>query len=145
MKKGFVLVETMVVSLFVVVSLVLLYKSFSAVMVKAKARNYYDNITDIYKLKTLLSDVKTDTITNNSGLLEITSTSAYVNDLFPLMKKTLFTENAMLYLLNDSSVPITTNSLSTYIKTLESSSKKYYIIEYKKDNKYYYASLEATK
>ena len=78
-KKGFVLIETIVVMSIVMISLIGIYGTYSSIVKNQSQRKFYDNINDVYRLniiKSLLKDsfnavfssVKCGLIVNNRNL-----------------------------------------------------------------------------
>ena len=93
MKKGFVLVETIVVITILATSLLLVYNSFNSVLVNEHRRMYYDDplylyrtyyILDLFQSNQVVSYLERNLAENAEGnyplLLEV---SCYNSDLFP--------------------------------------------------------------
>lgn len=59
-KKGFVLIETLIVSSVVILSLIALYSTYSIFINKTKKDKYYDNINDLYVTYFLRENINVD-------------------------------------------------------------------------------------
>lgn len=86
MKKGFTLLETIVVTTFVSVSLILLYNSFISMFIKSKKNILYDDVANIYKTHYVLEYLKLNNLNeyiNKHSLLNCQNLSfASCNSLF---------------------------------------------------------------
>lgn len=72
-KKGFVLLETIVVLVITVVCMLGLFLTYSFVIENLKQARYYDNIGDVYKLNVLYSILDKDSVSNINNYEIITS------------------------------------------------------------------------
>lgn len=86
MKKGFTLLETIIVTTFVSVSLILLYNSFINMVIKSKKNILYDDVANIYKTHYVLEYLKLNNLSehlNNHLLLDCQNLSfSSCNSLF---------------------------------------------------------------
>lgn len=150
-KKGFVLLETIIVLVIVVSSMIGLFLTYSFVLKDLKQARHYDNLNDVYKLNIFYGMINSSVTSNNIGYLKIdgNNCASYLKDenCSNLLQRT-----DLEYLLyTDKSIDLILSSLSfnnglknsdvDYIKTLD---KKYtYLIgTYSKDNEYFYVSLK---
>ncbi len=142
-KKGFVLVETIIVMVVVIVSMLGLYKAYSFVFQNLKHNLYYDNINDIYKINV----IKKTFINYPSGSY-IKIARGNCEDYMTEDCTSLYTLLGIDYIIYNninivdvlSSENNLTNTDKNYIKFLENG-HKYVIIHYEKNNKDYYTSL----
>lgn len=144
-KKGFVLVETIIVLVVVLVSMIGLYKTYYSVLNNLNQNKYYDNINDLYKIntlkKTFINGYPAD---DYKKILKADCTTYMSEDCGALYD--LFSFDYIIY----NSVDVTellsgvktdlTNTDVNYIKYLQDN-HKYLIVHYEKNSKDYYASL----
>ena len=152
-KKGFVLLETIVVLIVTVVSMLGLYLTYSFVFKNLNQEKYYDNINDVYKLKIFYDILKPSINTNDIGYTTAISTNCEIN-LFntancnELMTKLgfeyfIYTDEDMDRILSsfDPSSTLKVTDIE-YMKKLEHN-YSYLIGVLKRNDKYYYVSLKA--
>lgn len=146
-KKGFVLIETIIVLLVVVVCMLALYKAYSFVFLNLKQNNYYDNINDIYKVNIVKKIFNFESIGEGENFHkeEIGACDLCMNyDCGVLLEEENLNINNVIYIRNINSFlnnpQGATNTDIDYIKTLDST-KAYLIIHYENNNKQHYASL----
>lgn len=154
-KKGFVLVEAIMVMTIVVVSMLGLYTTSSKLLTRIKQYKKYDSINDVYKLSAIkdivdkeISDAKTAfngaSACSSNGIETITgllSNNANIKKVYSDGTSLGFTNAYIVntYCLNLSSA---TKSLNNYLKTIDRENNYVYlVIEYLKDEDYNYASL----
>ena len=153
-RKGFVLLETIVVLLVTVVSMLGLYLTYSFVFKNLNQTKYYDNINDVYKLNIFYNMMYSDIDTGRNGYIIVNSNNCS-DKLFgdyncmDLMNKLGF--EYIIYTDKDLDIILSSTSQSSelkntdinYIKRLEHN-YSYLIGVYKsnKDENYYYVSLK---
>lgn len=145
-KKGFVLLETIVVLIVTVICMLGLYLTYSFLVKNLKQSKHYDNINDVYRLNIFYKLMKEKGFPSDN-ILKITDSncSSYFDaNCKSLMTKTEF--NYFLYLNNDidSILSNPTNLSNTdinYINILEHKFS-YLVGVYQKNNEYYYVSLK---
>lgn len=157
-RKGFVLIETIIVLIVVVLSMLGLYKAYSFVFQNLKQNKYYDNINDVYKVN-IFRKAFNSYPSAQEGFLKVfrDNCSIYMdtncNALFDSFKNNN-NNDYLIYIseniddfLNDYGTGKTGNSELNntdinYLKTLESN-RAYLIYHYKNinENRDYYASL----
>ena len=154
-KKGFVLLETAVVLIIVVIAMLGLYSTYSFVFKSLKQSAKYDNIDDLYKLNIFYRLMKSKGFpeVDSTGYIKITSSdcTTYFGDsnCSSLMSDLGF--NYFIYVGTDIDGVLAagrnnlTNLYNTdinYMKTLEFNFE--YLVGVKViDNEYYYVSMKA--
>lgn len=162
-KKGFVLIETLVVMCVVTLSLLMLYKMYSTVSENLKNRKYYDNINDVYKvnaIEEIISSfeldkenennidfirIKYDSIEdeiscNYNDNTDCSNTKDGSNIVFKELEvKNIYLNRTSITNLNDSTN--VDNSAKEYIKTLDET-KQYIIVNFERNGIDFYSSLE---
>lgn len=152
-KKGFVLLETLIVLVVVVVSMLGLFLTYSFVFKNLKQGKHYDNINDVYKLNIffgVLKDKNPLPSTDNSGFVLIDSSNCtYYFDsncsklyLKVGFDKIIYTSSDLNTILNNPSG--LDNTDINYIKKLEHG-YSYLIGVYEKNGEKYYASLKVSE
>ena len=144
-KKGFVFIETIIVLLSV--GIASMYSLMSNITTDIKMRKYFDNISDLYKTNIIRNN--TNKNLTGSTYLEITkdNCTSYMSSNCNSLLTDLEVERVVINFTNldniinsDTTLP---NSLNEYLKTINSyKTNKYIIVNYKYNNKNYYASLE---
>ncbi len=147
MKKGFALLETIIVITFLAVSLLLLYKTFAGIVTDTKQNILYDDITNIYKayytkeylskygLLDKISDSKIEEITcndfNDSGCDKLIKTFN-ISKMY-ITKSDLKEYDASKY----------SSSFNNYLSTLSNNIKETnrLVLEFEDDNVINYASI----
>ncbi len=146
-KKGFVFIETIIVIVLLSVSIASMYSLMSNITTDIKTRKYFDNISDLYKTNIIRNN--TNKNLTGSTYLEITkdNCTSYMSSNCNSLLTDLEVERVVINFTNldniinsDTTLP---NSLNEYLKTINSyKTNKYIIVNYKYNNKNYYASLE---
>lgn len=142
-QKGFVLIETIIVLVVVIISMLGLYKAYSFVSINLKQNMLYDNINEIYKVNIIKKVVETYPADNYIKITSANCTNYMISDCTQLY--TLLDIDYVIYNNIDvqsvlASPGTLTNTDKNYIKKLESG-YKYLIIHSEKNDKDYYASL----
>ncbi len=146
-KKGFVFIETIIVIVLLSVGIASMYSLMSNITTDIKTRKYFDNISDLYKTNIIRNN--TNKNLTGSTYLEITkdNCTSYMSSNCNSLLTDLEVESVVINFTNldniinsDTTLP---NSLNEYLKTINSyKTNKYIIVNYKYNNKNYYASLE---
>ncbi len=146
-KKGFVFIETIIVIVLLSVGIASMYSLMSNITTDIKMRKYFDNISDLYKTNIIRNN--TNKNLTGSTYLEITkdNCTSYMSSNCNSLLTDLEVERVVINFTNldniinsDTTLP---NSLNEYLKTINSyKTSKYIIVNYKYNNKNYYASLE---
>lgn len=146
-KKGFVFIETIIVIVLLSVGIANMYSLMSNITTDIKTRKYFDNISDLYKTNIIRNN--TNKNLTGSTYLEITkdNCTSYMSSNCNSLLTDLEVERVVINFTNldniinsDTTLP---NSLNEYLKTINSyKTNKYIIVNYKYNNKNYYASLE---
>lgn len=146
-KKGFVFIETIIVIVLLSVGIASMYSLMSNITTDIKMRKYFDNISDLYKTNIIRNN--TNKNLTGSTYLEITKDNCtpYMSSNCNSLLTDLEVERVVISFTNldniinsDTTLP---NSLNEYLKTINSyKTNKYIIVNYKYNNKNYYASLE---
>lgn len=147
MKKGFALLETLIVITFLMVSLLLLYRTFSNMLSNSKKNILYDNASNIYKayyVKEYLSLGLLQNIETND-IKEITCNEINISGCDTLLNELEITK---LYIANinlkEYDKEKYTSSLNNYLDTLSNKSNNKYrlILEFNKEDILAFASIE---
>lgn len=147
MKKGFALLETLIVITFLVVSLLLLYGTFSNMLSNSKKNILYDNASNIYKayyVKEYLSLGLLQNIETND-IKEITCNEINISGCDTLLNELEITK---LYIANinlkDYDKEKYTSNLNNYLDTLSNKSNNKYrlILEFNNEDILAFASIE---
>ena len=146
-KKGFVFIETIIVIVLLSVGIASMYSLMSNITTDIKMRKYFDNISDLYKTNIIRNNTNKDL--TGSTYLEITkdNCTSYMSSNCNSLLTDLEVERVVINFTNldniinsDTTLP---NSLNEYLKTINSyKTNKYIKVNYKYNNKNYYASLE---
>ncbi len=146
-KKGFVFIETIIVIVLLSVGIASMYSLMNNITTDIKTRKYFDNISDLYKTNIIRNN--TNKNLTGSTYLEITkdNCTSYMSSNCNSLLTDLEVERVVINFTNldniinsDTTLP---NSLNEYLKTINSyKTNKYIIVNYKYNNKNYYASLE---
>ena len=144
-KKVFVFIETIIV--IVLLGIASMYSLMINITTDIKTRKYFDNISDLYKTNIIRNN--TNKNLTGSTYLEITkdNCTSYMSSNCNSLLTDLEVERVVINFTNldniinsDTTLP---NSLNEYLKTINSyKTNKYIIVNYKYNNKNYYASLE---
>lgn len=144
-KRGFILVETVIVLVIVLVSMIGLFKAYSFVSMNLKQNRYYDNINDIYKINIIKRAFIDGSSSGNYLKLTSSNCEDYMSedctDLYTLMgiDYILYTTDEISDIISGVHTKLSNTDLN-YMKYLPAG-YKYLIINYQKDNHNYYASL----
>lgn len=147
MKKGFALLETLIVITFLVVSLLLLYGTFSNMLSNSKKNILYDNASNIYKayyVKEYLSLGSLPNIETND-IKEITCNEVNISGCTTLLNELEITK---LYIANinlkDYDKEKYTSNLNNYLDTLSNKSNNKYrlILKFNNEDILAFASIE---
>ena len=147
MKKGFALLETLIVITFLMVSLLLLYGTFSNMLSNSKKNILYDNASNIYKayyVKEYLSLGALQNIETND-IKEITCNEINISGCDTLLNELEITK---LYIANinlkDYDKEKYTSNLNNYLDTLSNKSNNKYrlILEFNNEDILAFASIE---
>ncbi len=144
-RKGFVLVETIIVLVVVIVSMLGLYKAYSFVFSNLKQNRYYDNINDIYKINVIKKTFTNGYPSSNYIKIESVDCTGYMSgdctDLYTLLDidYVIYNNINIKEVLSGTHTDLTNTDIN-YMKILQNN-HKYLIIHYESDNKDYYASL----
>lgn len=146
-KEGFVFIETIIVIVLLSVGIASMYSLMSNITTDIKTRKNFDNISDLYKTNIIRNN--TNKNLTGSTYLEITkdNCTSYMSSNCNSLLTDLEVERVVISFTNldniinsDTTLP---NSLNEYLKTINSyKTNKYIIVNYKYNNKNYYASLE---
>lgn len=147
MKKGFIFMETLIVLIVLLVTVVGMYSMYIKVSTDIDNRRFYDNISDLYKTDILRNNVDESSI-SGSGFLVITKDNceSYMKSDCSTLMSSLKAEGIYINL-DPISTLVTSqndlqNSLRNYLKTINNvKAKRYIIVNYKYNDKNYYASL----
>ena len=146
MKKGFALLETLIVITFLIVSLLLLYGTFSNMLSNSKKNILYDNASNIYKayyVKEYLNLGSLNIETND--IKEITCNEINISGCATLLNELEITK---LYIANinlkEYDKEKYTSSLNNYLDTLSNNSNNKYrlILEFNNQDILAFASIE---
>lgn len=149
MKKGFVFVETLIVLTVLLVAVVGMFGTYIKISSDIENRKYYDNISDLYKTDIIRNYIISSNLVGNSSFIEISKSncSLYMKSNCETLIDTLNVENIYInlsgieatLLSNSNSI---SNSMKEYLKTIDKdNNKRYIIVNYKYNDKNYYASL----
>lgn len=146
-KKGFVFIETIIVIVLLSVGIASMYSLMSNITTDIKTRKYFDNISDLYKTNIIRNN--TNKNLTGSTYLEITkdNCTSYMSSNCNSLLTDLEVERVVVnfasldnIINSDTTIP---NSMNEYLKTINTyKTNKYIIVNYKYNNKNYYASLE---
>ncbi len=146
-KRGFIFLETIIVLIVTVISMLGLFFTYSFLIKNLNQGRHYDNINDVYKLNIFYKLMKEKGFPSDE-LLKITNSNCenyFDNNCQLLMEKLGF--DYFIYTKKDLDNILSnpTNLLNTdinYLKILEHN-RSYLIGVYQIDNEYYYVSMEA--
>ena len=146
-KKGFVFIETIIVIVLLSVGIASMYSLMSNITTDIKTRKYFDNISDLYKTNIIRDNVSKNL--TGTTYLEITkdNCTSYMSSTCYSLLTDLEVERVVVnfasldnIINSDTTIP---NSMNEYLKTINTyKTNKYIIVNYKYNNKNYYASLE---
>lgn len=146
MKKGFALLETLIVITFLAVSLLLLYGTFSNMLNNSKKNILYDNAANIYKAYYLKEYLKLGELINieTDSIRKITCNEMNISGCETLINKLEITNIYIAKIdLKEYNKENYSSNLNNYLDTLSNKSEDKYrlIIELKDNDTYSYASI----
>lgn len=146
MRKGFALLETLIVITFLAVSLLLLYGTFTSMLSNSKKNILYDNASNIYKVYYLKEYLKLGELTNieTDSIREITCNEINISGCETLINKLNISKMYIAKIdLKDYDKERYSSNLNNYLDTLSNKSEDKYrlIIELKENDTYAYASI----
>lgn len=149
-KKGFILVETVIVMSIVMISLLGIYRTYSVLLKKSIQSSYYDNINDVYRLNVILKIVGANFL-NQTTFYKINQTECTITGCTNIIDNIIIrdsTTNVDIISIpngyNLENIPNTYTNRNSLIRYLETAynNKKLIVIRYMLDAKERYASLE---
>ncbi len=145
MKKGFALLETIIVITFLSVALLLLYNSFINMLNNSKKNILYDDVSKIYEtyyLKEYLSLNNLDSLLDNSNIKEINCLDFNISSCNTLISE-LDINKIYITKYNLKDFNTNSSSLTNYLKALSNKDDYKYrlVIEYNSEPNYSYASI----
>lgn len=166
--KGFIFLETISILMVVALSLTILLASYTLVYTKAKQHKYYDQPRDLYALYAVANIIDTSTLDSNVVMVSNSSSCEKVDGKDTILGKSIencsdfmndfnMTTFAVIEDLNSelykkSNDTYFDNVTIEYLKTLsrcyekkcteDSKGRKYLLGIFKRQGKYYYASIE---
>lgn len=149
MKKGFIFMETLIVLVVLMVTVVGMYGMYIRLSTDIENRKYYDNISDLYKTDILRSEINVSKLTGSNSMIEITESNCanYMSSTCKTVMTTLKAEKIIINLNNIESLILSennglNNSMKSYLRTInKDGNHRYIIVNFKNNNKNYYASL----
>ncbi len=146
MKKGFALMETIIVITFISVSLLLLYSTFIGMINSSKQNRLFDNVSNIYKTYYLKEYLNLQGLTNytTNSIKELTCNDFNFASCSTLTKKLNVSH---MYLVKygkfNYDEKLYSNNFNDYLHLLSTSDDYQYrlIIEFLEGEEYSYASL----
>ena len=153
MKKGFVFIETIVVLVALITGVLSLFATYTLLTADIERKEYYDNISDLYKTDILRSLIDVTKLTGPSGILIINkdNCTSYMNSSCANDMTSLYAEN--IYVNYDKLEDILgnfsnicnncPNSMQEYINVIKTNDNtRFIIVNFKYNNQNYYASLK---
>lgn len=145
MKKGFALLETIVVITFLSVSMLMLYNTFRGMNENSKNNLLYDDASNIYKTYFLKEYLKIDDLKylNIKDINEITCDNINISSCSNIIKKMNINKMYIVkYDLKDFHNEFMSN-LNNYLSSLSNKDNyKYrFVVEFIEDDNYHYSSL----
>lgn len=141
MKKGFVLLETLIAVSLVSISLLLLYNSFISIVRNNEKNLYYDDVSDIYKVFYIKEFIDINKYNLNKEIINIKCDNKNCSSLV----EEFLINNIYLvkYDLKDYEKQDYSTSFNDYVASLSNKEDYKYrlIVEFKGDNNYSYASI----
>ena len=135
MKRGFALLETIIVITFVLVSLLLLYKTVGNMYQNTQENLIYDNVSDIYKTYYLKEYLRTNNLIKDDNVY--TCSNLDISNCNELFKELNLNK---IYIINEVKDNFN-DSIKKYFNTL-TKNKKYFIGEFINNESFSYASIE---
>ena len=138
MKRGFALLETMIVITFVLVSLLFLYKSVNNMYKNTRQNIIYDDVSNIYKTYYLKEYISLNNDIN-TNYKELTCNNLNINNCLELFKELNLNK---IYIVDVNNKNINNANLKEYLNSLNNKDIKYrFIGEFINNKTYSYASL----
>lgn len=149
MKKGFVFMETLIVLVVLLITVIGMYSVYVRLSTNIENRKYYDTINDLYKTNTIRDLVDTTSLEGKTSLVTIDSSNCTLymetsctNILTDLNVEKIYINFEQISSLISSYTFDLPNSAKEYLKTINKDEyERYIIVNYKKNNKNFYASL----
>lgn len=147
MKRGFALLETIIVITFLAVSLLMLYGTFTNMFSNSKKNIYYDDASNIYKayyVKEYLLLNNLESLLDNSDIKVINCSDLLFDSCNILIEeldiKTIYVAK---YNLNKYNESLYSSNFNNYMNTLSNKGEYKYrlIIEFINEETYAYASI----
>lgn len=147
MKKGFALLETLIVITFLVVSLLLLYGTFSNMIGNSKKNILYDNASNIYKAYYVKEYLSLSNLRNieTDNIKELTCNEMNISGCEILIDKLNISKMYIAKInLKEYGRDKYTSNLNNYLDTLSNKSNVRYrfILEFKEQDTLAFASIE---
>lgn len=148
MKKGFIFIETLIVMVVLLITVLGMFGMYTKLSTNIETRKYYDNISDLYKTDIIRNNIDITLIENTLPIIEVnpTNCTSYMESSCTDLLLSLQVEKIIINNESINSIILTknnglNNSLREYLKTINQNDKRFIIVHYKYDNKNYYASL----
>lgn len=146
MKKGFALLETLIVITFLSVSLLLLYGTFTNMVNNSKKNILYDDASNIYKVYYTKEYLKLGNLNNieTNSIKEITCSDIDISGCGVLLNKLKINKMYISkYDLKNYNKEQFSSSLNNYLDTLSNKGETKYrlILEFKNEDVYSYSSI----
>lgn len=147
MNKGFVFIETIIVIVLLSLGISSMYALMTNITTDIKTRRYFDNISDLYKTYIIRDNLNSNLSGDNYLEINSSNCSSYMTSNCSTLLSDL---DAQRIVINFSSIGVLMemdtnfpNTMKEYLKTINTAkTNKYIIVNYKYNNKNYYASLE---
>ena len=149
-KKGFVLIETIVVMSIVMISLIGIYGTYSSIVKNQSQRKFYDNINDVYRLNIIKGLLKEEFL-NSTNLVVFENTNCIDSGCNTIIDELVEDGTNIEIIIVPSNVDLSEenallegkqNSLRRYFKTIDADGKNIIVLRYIKDENEYFSSLE---
>lgn len=149
-KKGFIFIETLIVLVVLLVTVMGMYKMYTKISTDIDYREYFDNISDLYKTDIIRSEINKNQLTSSNPLIEINKTNctSYMSSSCPVLIASLKIEAIYINLTGIDGLLLSENlklknSMKRYLKTINNKKgERYIIVNFLYNNKNYYASLD---
>jgi len=147
MKRGFALLETIIVITFLSVSLLLLYGTFTNMVSNSKKNILYDDVSNIYKayyVKEYLKINHLESLLGNEAIKKVTCAD-FANSGCSTLIQVLKVNNMYIakYDLKEYNKEAYSSTFNNYIDTLSNKGKENYrlILEWNEEDTFSYASI----
>ena len=147
-RKGFVLLETIVVTGVLGLLLTMLYPAYSYLLSIVKEKNFYDNIDYVYRTKLYNDTVTTQIENNNIKVICQNDCTSQTETNLEIKAAYLVDPQKIDLILKDSSILITTKRYLKYLSELDTTNmdSTYLVVAYSseltEEDKYEYASID---